>query len=123
MKSFRPAAALVALALVGALIAPTASVACESRQHRCPGMPPELAALCHQAGAMAPDCCQHERQTPDRSAASERLSTAQLAVVAGAPALVAEAGIAAPASPAVEFSRDASFHGLGLFTLHAVFRI
>jgi hypothetical protein len=122
VKSFRPAAALVALALVVALVAPTASVACEAREHRCPGMPPELAALCHQAGTMAPDCCQHERQTPERRAANEVAAPALVAVVAATPVAVVAAA-AAPLAPHVEFSRDASFHALGLFTLHAVFRI
>lgn len=112
----------VALALIGALLAPAASLACEARDHRCPGMPPELAALCHQAGTMAPDCCQDERPTPERPAASQLAAPAQPAdapTLLDAPVTLSE-GVAAPGA---DFSRDASFHELGLFTLHAVFLI
>jgi hypothetical protein len=122
MMRLRTLPALLALALAGALVAPAASLACESRQHRCPGMPPELAALCHQAGAaMAPDCCKNERPAPERRAASELAPAPQGAPVAHAelPSAPAAAAVLAAAS----FSRGASFHALGLFTLHAVFRI
>lgn len=122
MKSFRAPAALVALALVGALVAPAASLACEAREHRCPGMPPELAALCHQAETMAPDCCQQDRPSPERRAANELAAPALLAASAATPLALAGAPAQA-AVPGAAFSRDASFHELGLFTLHAVFRI
>lgn len=122
MKSFRPSLAFVALALVGALLAPSASLGCEAREHRCPGMPPELAALCHQAGTMAPDCCQDERPSPERPAASQLSAPAQPAET---PTLLDAASSACEALGVAhaDFSRDASFHELGLFTLHAVFRI
>ncbi|HEX9800763.1 MAG TPA: hypothetical protein VGC00_11415 [Thermoanaerobaculia bacterium] len=123
MSRSRLRPSLVALALVGALFAPTAGVACEARQHRCPGMPPELAALCHQAKTMAPDCCQHERQAPERRNGNELSAPALLAAATAAPATIEAASAAAPLVPGAGFSRDASFHELGLFTLHAVFRI
>jgi hypothetical protein len=123
VKRLRPVAALAALTLVVALLAPTASAACQARQHRCPRMPPELAALCHKAKTMAPDCCQHERQVPGRSSTTEIGAPALLAVLADATVDVAAVATAGPSPTGAEFSRDARFHELGLFTLHSVFRI
>jgi hypothetical protein len=124
VKRIRALVAFVALTLAGTLVAPAASAMCEARQHRCPGMPPELARLCHTGEAkMAPDCCQHERQVPERRSANE---SAPQAVPSELPAGAASVAAADPAElrgAAADFSRDASFHALGLFTLHAVFRI
>jgi hypothetical protein len=87
-------------------------------------MSPELAALCHRAGATVPDCCKKERQAPSRRApetvaAPELESTPPARPVAE---FTAEALIVSNAS-AIDFTRTGVFHDLGLFTLHAVFRI
>jgi len=87
-------------------------------------MSPELAALCHHAGATAPDCCKKERSAPSRrapeSAAAPELSST--------PATRTVAELAAGASNDVtggarELARAAVCHELGLYTLHSVFRI
>lgn len=124
MKGIRALGAFVALTLVGTLVAPAASAMCEARQHRCPGMPPELAELCHKGGAkMAPDCCQHERQVPERRSANESAPQALPSELPAGAATIVAADLADRRGAAADFSRDASFHTLGLFTLHAVFRI
>jgi len=109
---------------MGSLVAPAASAMCEARQHRCPGMPPELAELCHRGEAqMAPDCCQHEQQVPERRAANESAHPAMPSELPAGIASLTGADLADLRGSAADFSRDASFHELGLFTLHAVFRI
>jgi len=124
VKMPRFAFALLAGILGFTLLAPTASLACQGQGHRCPGMPPELAALCHHNGVAAPDCCKHQSPAPERRAADELQSSASLVATATPVAALADAIEApAPASAVSEFSRDGSLHGLGLFTLHAVFRI
>jgi hypothetical protein len=124
VKRIRALAALVALTLSATLVAPAASAMCEARQHRCPGMPPELAELCHKGEAkMAPDCCQHERQVPERRSANESTPQALPSELPAGATTFAAADLADLRGAAADFSRDASFHELGLFTLHAVFRI
>jgi hypothetical protein len=124
VKSIRFASAAFSALLGLALVAPSASLACEPSVRHCPGMSPALAALCHRAGASVPDCCKKERQAPSRRApetvaAPELASTPAARPVAG---FAAEALIAAQPG-AIDFTRAAVFHDLGLFTLHAVFRI
>jgi hypothetical protein len=88
-------------------------------------MPPELAALCHHAGVTtAPDCCKKERPAPARRAPDSVAAPD----VASTPPARPVAELAAEASNSVEggaidFARAAVFHDLGLYTLHAVFRI
>jgi hypothetical protein len=124
VKGIRALGAAVAFALVGALLAPAAGAVCEARQHRCPGMPPELAKLCHQGGArMAPDCCQQDRQVPERRSANETAAPALPSELPASATTVAAADAAELRVAAGDFSRDGSLHALGLFTLHAVFRI
>ena len=124
VKPIRFASAAFSALLGFALVAPTASLACEPSRSRCPGMSPELAALCHKSGVTAPNCCQKERRAPERRApdpvaAPEIASTPATRPVAE---LAAEALIAAR-SEALAFSRTAVFHDVGLFTLHSVVRI
>lgn len=124
MSRFRFASAVYSALLGFALVAPSASLACESSARCCPGMPPELAALCHKAKMRAPDCCEKERPAPQRrapetSAAPELVSIPATRSVAE---LAAEA-LFAGEGEASAFSRTAALHELGLFTLHAVFRI
>ena len=124
VKPIRFASAAFSALLGLALVAPSASLACEPSVRHCPGMSPELAALCHKAGATVPDCCKKERPAPSRRApetvaAPELESTPAARPVAG---LAAEALIVAHAN-AIGFMRSSVFHDLGLFTLHAVFRI
>jgi hypothetical protein len=124
VKPIRFASAALSALLGLALVVPSASLACEPSAPRCPGMTPELAALCHKAGVTAPDCCQKERPAPQRRApesvaAPELASTPAARPVAD---LAAEALIVA-GSESIDFTRTSVFHDLGLFTLHAVFRI
>lgn len=124
MSRFRFASAAFSALLGLALVAPSASLACESSARCCPGMPPELAALCHKAKMRAPDCCEKERPAPQRrapetSAAPELVSIPATRSVAE---LAAEA-FSDSGREALDFSRTAELHELGLFTLHAVFRI
>jgi len=125
VKLPRLAFAVVAGILGFALAAPTASLACQASQHRCPGMPPELASLCHKSGVMAPDCCKHQSPAPERRAADEQQSAATALATTAAPVatLIVALPVELAAGEVAGFSRDGSLHELGLFTLHAVFRI
>lgn len=124
VKPIRFASAAFSALLGLALAAPSASLACESSVRCCPGMPPELAALCHKSRVKPPDCCEKERPAPQRRA-PESSPAPELAAT---PAIRPVAGFAAEAligsgSEAIGFTRASVFHDLGLFTLHATFRI
>jgi len=112
-------------ALLGfALVAPSASLACQPSKARCPGMPPELAALCHHEGVTAPDCCKKERPAPTRRAPETTAAPECASTPAARP--IAELAVEAFESPRLEgivLDRAAARHELGLFTLNAVFRI
>ena len=87
-------------------------------------MPPELAALCHHAGATAPDCCKKERPAPSRRApeAAAALELASTPATRPVAELAAEA-LSLATSESIDLTRAAVVHDLGLYTLHSVFRI
>jgi hypothetical protein len=115
--------ALIVALLSVAMALPAASTLCEPAKAHCAGMPAAMKALCARTGP-AMDCCHKQQQsTPARPASDERAPlAASTDVVAELP--VAPVLALATASPVgFDFSRDAAFHPLGLFTLHSVFRI
>lgn len=130
MRGSRTLPLTLAVLVAVALVAPALGQACAARERSCcPGMPPELAALCQQTqaeGMSVPGCCDREAPAPapaGSDAASQAVAASALLANATATAFDAAPSVVPPAGRDRAYSRTGSRHELGLFTLHAVFLI
>ena len=115
--------ALVVALLSVAMALPAGATLCEPAKAHCASMPPAMKALCARMGP-AMDCCHKQLPSTPARPASDVQTPRAAAPDAAAGLPVAPVPALATASPvALDFSRDAALHELGLFTLHSVFRI
>jgi len=111
------------------LLLPSAGMACDRGRSSCPGMPKQLAALCHRAGQLAPpmDCCAKRRAASEAPTSPRVPPPAEKAGAAATPAAMASVpALAVPeiaAVPELGCEQSRAGRALDLNILFAVFRI